>query len=218
MIYAYLRVSTDKQETQNQKFGILQYTKARGLKVNAFIEDIVSGTKDWRKRELGEIMKNAKEGDILIFPEVSRIARSTLQCLEILKLAADKKVTVHAAKENLVFDNSINSKIMATQLSLIAEIERTFISIRTKEGLARAKAQGKTLGRPKGSTSVNAQIASHHIEVEKMLSKGMTVTSIGKMLEVDYRTVRNYVEQQLPKYAKPRRVMNRKKKAEVSVK
>lgn len=205
MIYAYLRVSTDKQDTQNQKFGILEYCKARGLKVTTFIEDVVSGTKDWRKRELGEVMKNAKAGDILIFPEVSRIARNTLQCLEVLKIAADKEVSVHAAKESIIFDNSINSKIISTILSLVAEIERSFISIRTKEGLERAKSQGKILGRPKGSKSVNAQMAARHMEVVQMLEKKIAPASIARMLDLDPRTVRTYIKQHLPQFVKTRK-------------
>jgi len=205
MIYAYLRVSTDKQEVENQKFGILQYGKARGLKVDAFIEDVVSGTKDWRKRALGEIMKKAKAGDTIIFPEVSRIARSTLQCLEILKLAADKQVNVHAAKENIIFDNSINSMIMATQLSLVAQIERTFISMRTKEGLARARSEGRIGGRRKGTTITNPKLAAHHVEVEDMLKKNISPAAIGRLLDLDPRTVRAYIKQHLPKYVKTRK-------------
>lgn len=205
MVYAYLRVSTDKQEVENQEFGILKYAKSRNLKVAAFIKDVVSGTKDWRKRELGVVMKNAKAGDTIIFPEVSRIARSTLQCLEVLKLAADKKVQVHAAKENIVFDNSINSTIIATTLSLVAEIERAFISMRTKEGLARAKAAGKILGRPKGSTSVNAQMAAHHTQVVELLEKQIAPASIAKMLGLDPRTVRTYIKKHLPQFVKIRK-------------
>lgn len=205
MVYAYLRVSTDKQEVENQEFGILKYAKSRNLKVAAFIKDVVSGTKDWRKRELGVVMKNAKAGDTIIFPEVSRIARSTLQCLEVLKLAADKKVQVHAAKENIVFDNSINSTIIATTLSLVAEIERAFISMRTKEGLARAKASGKTLGRPKGATSVNAQMAAHHTQVVELLEKQIAPASIAKMLGLDPRTVRTYIKKHLPQFVKTRK-------------
>ena len=100
------------------------------------------------------------------------------------------------------FDNSLNSKIIATTLSLAAEIERSFISSRTKEALQRAKAEGKILGRPKGSTSINAKLASCHIEVETMLEKALTYTSIGKIFEVDRKTVASYVKQHLPKLMK----------------
>lgn len=213
MNYAYLRVSTDRQDVENQKLGIVNYAKSTNLKVDAFIEDIVSGTKDWRKRDLGKIIREAKEGDTIVFAEVSRIARSTLQCLQVLEICADKKLVVHVAKQNMRFDNSLNSKIIATTLSLAAEIERSFISSRTKEALQRAKAEGRILGRPKGSTSINAKLASCHIEVETMLEKGLTYTSIGKMFEVDRKTVASYVKQHLPKLVKNKPVKEIKAKS-----
>ena len=139
MIYAYLRVSTDKQDTENQKTGIVEYAKSCNLKVDAFVEDIVSGTKDWTKRDLGRIINGAKKGDTIIFAEVSRIARSTLQCLQVLQICADKKLVIRVAKQNMIFDNSLNSKIIATTLTLAAELERAFISMRTKEALQKGK-------------------------------------------------------------------------------
>ena len=81
MNYAYLRVSTDKQDAENQKLGIQEYATARNIQIDEFVEDVVSGTKDWQKRALGNLIKSAKAGDVLLFAEVSRIARSTLQCL-----------------------------------------------------------------------------------------------------------------------------------------
>lgn len=209
MIYAYLRVSTSKQDVQNQKFGILEYCNERNLKVNAFIEDVVSGKKDWRKREVGSIIERAKEGDTLIFAEISRISRKMLQCLEVLRACAEKKVNVHIAKQRMVVDNSMNSKIIVWAFSMMAEIERELISARTIEGLAKAKSEGKQLGRPKGVTSVNAQMASHHIEVQDLLKKGVNPTAIAKMLGLDPRTVRSYIKKHLTQYHKTRK----KKKA-----
>jgi len=207
MIYAYLRVSTDKQDTENQKTGIVEYAKSCNLKVDAFVEDIVSGTKDWTKRDLGRIVNSAKKGDTIIFSEVSRIARSTLQCLQVLEICADKKLVIRVAKQNMIFDNSLNSKIIATTLALAAEIEREFISMRTKEALQKAKANGKVLGRPKGSTSVNAKLASCHLQVEEMLEKGLDYTSIGKMIGVNRKTVASYVGKHLPKLKKKRKAI-----------
>lgn len=202
MNYAYLRVSTDKQDAENQKLGITEYAQARNIQIDEFVEDIVSGTKDWQKRTLGEIIKSAKAGDILIFAEVSRIARSTLQCLQVLQIAADKKLIVHVAKQKMIFDNSLNSKIIATTLSLASEIERTFISMRTKEALKKAKANGKVLGRPKGKKSTNAKLAANHDQVASLLKDRVSVSAIGRMMKVDRKTVSSYIERHLPEYAK----------------
>ena len=202
MNYAYLRVSTDKQDAENQKLGIIEYAAARNIQIDEFVEDVVSGTKDWQKRALGSIIESAKAEDVLIFAEVSRIARSTLQCLQVLQVAADKKMTVHVAKQQMVFDNSLNSKIIATTLSLASEIERTFISMRTKEALKKAKANGKILGRPKGRQSTNATLASNHDHIVSLLKDKVSVSAIGRMMKVDRKTVSRYVERHLMEYKK----------------
>lgn len=205
MNYAYLRVSTDKQDAENQKLGILEYAAARNIQIDEFVEDVVSGTKDWQKRALGKLIQAAKAGDVLLFAEVSRIARSTLQCLQVLQIAADKKLTVHVAKQQMVFDNSLNAKIIATTLSLASEIERTFISMRTKEALKRAKENGKILGRPKGKKSTNAQLAANHDQIEKLLEDKVSLSAIGRMMKVDRKTVSRYVERHLPQYIKKKK-------------
>jgi len=202
MNYAYLRVSTDNQDAENQKLGIIEYAAARNIQIDEFVEDVVSGTKDWQKRALGNIIESAKTGDVLIFAEVSRIARSTLQCLQVLQVAADKKMTVHVAKQQMIFDNSLNSKIIATTLSLASEIERTFISMRTKEALKKAKANGKVLGRPKGKLSTNATLAANHDQIVSLLKDKVSVSAIGRMMKVDRKTVSRYIERHLTEYKK----------------
>lgn len=202
MNYAYLRVSTDRQDVENQKLGIVEYAAARNIHIDEFIEDVVSGTKDWQKRALGNLIQNAAQGDVLIFAEVSRIARSTLQCLQVLQIAADKKLIVHIAKQQMVFDNSLNSKIIATTLSLASEIERTFISMRTKEALRKAKENGKILGRPKGKKSTNTKLAANHSQIESLLKDKVSVSAIGRMMKVDRKTVGRYIERNMPEYVK----------------
>lgn len=202
MNYAYLRVSTDRQDVENQKLGIIEYAVARNIQIDEFIEDVVSGTKDWQKRALCTIIESAKTGDILLFAEVSRIARSTLQCLQVLQIAADKQLVVHVAKQQMIFDNSLNSKIIATTLSLASEIERTFISMRTKEALKKAKENGKILGRPKGKKSTNAKLAANHDQVASLLKNKVSVSAIGRMMKVNRKTVSSYIERHLPEYVK----------------
>ena len=202
MNYAYLRVSTDKQDAENQKLGIIEYAKARNIQIDEFVEDITSGTKDWQKRALGNIIERAMAGDVLIFAEVSRIARSTLQCLQVLQIAADKKLIIHVVKQQMMFDNSLNSKIIATTLSLASEIERSFISMRTNEALKKAKQKGTILGRPKGSKSTNSKLAANHEQLASLLKDKVSVSAIGRMMKVDRKTVSSYIERHLPQYTK----------------
>jgi len=119
-----------------------------------YIEDTSSGKLPSQDRPIGKILEKAKPGDDTIVAEVSRLGRSTLQVLEILEQAAQKKVSVHIAKSNNVMDGSLQSTITVTILGLAAQIEREFISTRTKEGLSQRKAKGIQLGRPKGPAVV----------------------------------------------------------------
>ena len=102
----------------------------------------------------------------------------------------------------MVLDNSLNSKIIATTLALASEIEREFISMRTKEALKKAKEKGKILGRPKGSQSTNATLATNHEQIENLLRDKVSLSAIGRMMKVDRKTVSRYVQKHLPQYAK----------------
>ena len=151
--YAYLRVSTHTQDVENQKLSVLDYCNSQGIAPIEFVEDTTSGRRSWRDREIGRLLETADAGDVLVAAEVSRLARSTLQVLELLQAAAERGVTVHIAKNRMVLDQSLPATITATILGLAAQIEREFISARTKEALKRRKAAGLPVGRPTGFAS-----------------------------------------------------------------
>jgi DNA invertase Pin-like site-specific DNA recombinase len=102
----------------------------------------VTGKKKWHERKLGSLIEGMASGDKLIFAEVSSIARSTMQVLEVLEVCMEKKIDVYIAKQNMQLDGSIQARITATVLGLAAEIEREFISMRTKEALGHVKRMG----------------------------------------------------------------------------
>jgi len=162
----------------------------RNIQIDEFIEDVVSGTKDWEKRALGNMVQSAKTGDVLLFSEVYRIVRSSLQCLQVLQICANKKLMVHVAKQQMVFDNSLNSKIIAATLSLASEIEYMFISMRTKK----AKANGKK--------STNAQVVANHDQIERLLKDKVSGSAIGRMIKLKRKTISRYIERHLPMYIK----------------
>lgn len=192
-IYAYLRVSTDKQDVANQRHGILEYANQRGLTNLLFIEDAVSGKKNWRERRLGEILNNAEASDVILFAEVSRMARSTLQVLEILEYCVEKKIKVHIAKQQMVFDDSLNSRITATVLGLAAEIEREFISLRTKEALAKRKSEGLPLGRPRGRAA-HVKLDDRQEEIRGYLKKGISKRAIAKLVDCAPSTLYDWIK------------------------
>jgi DNA invertase Pin-like site-specific DNA recombinase len=196
-VYAYLRVSTDAQDVENQKHGILEYANTHDLGKVIYIEDNASGKLSWTERKLGELVnETAAAGDTILFAEFSRIGRSTLQVLEVLKTAVELNIQIHIAKDKIVMDDSIQSTIYATVLGLAAEIERNFITLRTKESLAKRKQELKekgyfmnakgekvtSLGRPRGKASIT-KLDKREKEIKDYLKKGVSKRSIARIVE-----------------------------------
>ncbi len=146
MDYGYLRVSTDKQDADNQRYEII---KARGDRL-VFVEEIVSGKIPWRVRQLGSLVDRMRSGDSLTVSELSRLGRSMLEVMELLSVLMQRKVKVYSIKEGFELGDNIQSKVLAFAFSLAAEIERQLISQRTTEALARKKSEGVVLGRRVG--------------------------------------------------------------------
>ena len=186
--FAYLRISTDQQDLKNQKFGILDYCNRNHINDVKFMEDKTSGKVSWKKRTIGKIIESANAGDIILASEVSRLGRSTLQVLEILALAAEKKIDVHITKNSMIMDGSMQSTINATVLGLAAQIEREFISARTKEALAKRKADGINLGRPKGQAQT-LKLDAFENEIRHYLKKGINKIAISKLIECSPSTL-----------------------------
>jgi DNA invertase Pin-like site-specific DNA recombinase len=149
-VFAYLRVSTDAQDVAAQKSGVVAYCIEQRFAAPAFVEDTASGRKSWRDRSLGALIGRCQSGDVLVVAEVSRLARSTLQVLEIMQECATREIRLHVVKSRIVLDGSLQAKVIATVFGLAAEIERDFIAARTREALQKMKADGARLGRPPG--------------------------------------------------------------------
>lgn len=201
-IYAYLRVSTDAQDVANQRHGVVKYCADKRLLEPVFIEDTASGKTDWRDRPLGKIIERAGQGDIVVVSEVSRLARNTLQVLEIGRECIQRGVHLHVAKNGIVFDDSMQSKIVATVLGLVAEIERDFISARTKEALAKRKAEGVKLGRPAGSAK-KLRLDPVAGKIDEYLKLGIDKRAIAKLLDVSPGTLYNWLSVRRPGASKP---------------
>jgi DNA invertase Pin-like site-specific DNA recombinase len=191
--HAYLRVSTDAQDVDNQRHGILEYANAHGFTGIKFTEDSASGKTSWRERKLGQLLDALAAGDVLIFAEISRVARNTLQVLEVLQHCAERGISVHIAKQKMAMDDSMQSRITATVLGLAAEIEREFISIRTKEALAKRKAEGVQLGRPKGQAE-HVKLDDHEKQIRDYLAKGINKRDIARLVECAPSTLYDWLK------------------------
>lgn len=193
MIYGYIRVSTDKQTTENQRFEILKFADEKKLAVDTWIEETISSTKKLEERKLGALVRQMGKDDVLLVTELSRLGRSIMEVMGILNVLMDKQVKVFTAKERYELGNNINSKVLAFAFSLSAEIERSMISSRTKEALARRKSEGKQLGRPKGRLSTTVKLTGKDDIIKELLGKKISDSAIARILEVNRITLRNYV-------------------------
>ena len=188
----FLRVSTLLQDTEKNKLDILQFANNKKLGNVEFVEETVSGTKDYKKRKLGALLDRMTEGDILIVPELSRIARSTIQILEVIQITQDRGITLYSLKENFCnMDNSIASTVTKTIFALVAQIERELISLRTREALHARKIQGIKLGRPQGKGK--SMLDEHTDDIVRLIALRVPKTIIAKQYGCSVGNLYNFL-------------------------
>ena len=195
MVYGYIRISTDKQTIKNQRFEIKNFAKRKDLCVDEWIEEVISATKRLDERKFGQLLIKMTKGDILITTELSRMGRNLMQIMSILHNCMEKDIMVLTSKEGYELGNNINSKVLAFAFGLSAEIERNLISQRTKEALARKKAEGVILGRPIGSSRPeNYKLFGKDKQIANLRGQRLSYSAIAKIMGVHRLTVANYVK------------------------
>lgn len=194
MIYGYIRVSTDKQTTENQRYEIEEFCRRQNISIEEWIEETISSTAELEKRKLGKLIRRIKKDDLIIASELSRLGRNLLQVMGMLNRLMDANARVWTIKDNYKLGDDISSKVLAFAFGLSAEIERKMISQRTKEALAARRAAGKILGRPVGSKSKTLKLTGREKMIATLLDQGMSKTAIAKKLHVDRETVRNFIK------------------------
>ena len=194
MIYGYIRVSSDKQTVENQRFEINKFCSSNQIVIDDWIEETISGTKNYTKRQLGNLLKKVHKDDIIICSELSRLGRNLFMIMEILNICMTKECRVWTIKDNYRLGDDIQSKVLAFAFGLSAEIERNLISQRTKEALARKKAEGVKLGHKKGERlRLNPKCEKRHEWIVSQLSRGIEKTMIAKRLKVSVSTLYRYL-------------------------
>lgn len=195
MTYAYIRVSTEKQTVENQRYEIMQFAASKSLIINRWFEETISATKKIEERVLSTVLRKLTSDDVLIISEISRMGRNLMQIMSILHLCMERKAKVYAIKEGYELGDNINSKVLAFAFGLSAEIERNLISQRTREALARLKADGVKLGRPCGSKKRNPILFLHSEFIRTKLNEGAKQVEIAKALKVHRHTVKKWVKE-----------------------
>ena len=197
MVYGYLRVSKDVQDAENQKIGVAKEAERRGLAIDQYVvDDGVSGSVEPEKRNLGKLLKKLKPGDVLILGELSRLGRSLFMILRILEQCMNTGVSVYTHKDGYELGDNIQSKVLAFAFGLAAEIERKMISERTKEALARKRAEGVILGRPVGRKSSKVKLSGKEGFIKELLDHGTPKAQIAKILKVDRMTVAAFIKRE----------------------
>lgn len=188
----FIRVSTLDQDTEKNKLDILQFTNTHRLGNVEFIEEHCSGRINYKERKLGALLDSMQTGDVLIVPELSRIARSITQILEVIKVTKDKGITLYSLKENFDnTDNSITATVTSTIFALVAQIERELISLRTREALHARKVAGIKLGRPQGKGK--SKLDEHREDIMKLIELKVPKTMIAKQYNTSVGNLYNFI-------------------------
>ncbi|MCQ2582189.1 MAG: recombinase family protein [Alphaproteobacteria bacterium] len=192
-VIGYIRVSSNKQTCEHQHYEIQQFAEHNNITVDKWVEETISSRKALNKRQLGQLLDELQDGDILIAAEISRLGRSLLEVMHILETCLNKNCQVWTLKENYRLGNDIQSKVMAFAFGLSAEIERNLISQRTKASLDNIKATGKKLGRPFAAQSKKLKLSRNTKKIRIWLDSGLTKYRIAKMMDVSPATVTHFI-------------------------
>lgn len=189
--FGYLRVSTVKQSIDNNKAEILLLANKLNLGNVQWIQETVSGRKDWRNRILGKEFEKMREGDIIIMSEYSRIGRDFLQSMEFLAECKRKNITVYSTIGDIKLDNSPTSNLLLAITAWKNQVEREHLSYRTKIGIQEHKNKGSILGRKK---IMNLERDPTNKEkITDMLKKDIKKKTIAKELNTTMTTLKKYI-------------------------
>ncbi len=197
----YTRVSSDKQDLQRQEHLLLKYAQQHDLRIQDFIEVEISSRRDTKERRIDELLDRLDEGDVLLVAELSRFGRNMFEVIDIVNQLGENGVEVIFVRQPELSTAGPHRKLLLAIYSYFAEAEREFISVRTKQGLAAAKASGKKLGRPIGSRDKERVLDPHREQIKEYLELGLSLrrirTIINPQLErpISYPAYRYFVRQ-----------------------
>jgi len=204
-VRGYVRVSTDRQDVENQRLGVLELVNQKGFGKVEFIEETVSGRKSWKERAIAGLIEDLEKGDILLVSELSRLGRSMLEIMEMLSVCTQRGIKVLAAKGGWELNGTLQDKIIAMVMAIAAEIERDLISLRTKEALAARKAKAAKgeswiskagnvvhgLGRPRGPAK--SKLDPHREKIKELLGMGVKKKVIAEQFGTSPANLRHYL-------------------------
>lgn len=199
---AYLRVSTDAQDTSSQRSTIDRWAASSNTTIDQWKTDHASGATKWQDRGIASLLDASAPGDVIVVSEISRVARSILGVLSYFQACLDKEVTLIAVRDNIVFRADLQSKVLITQLALVAEIERHFIRERTAAAIQAKRARGEKLGRRVGQV-VKSKLDSRREEIVRCLAAKVSKRAIARMLDVSPSTLYAWLDKSMTPNSDP---------------
>lgn len=199
-VIGYIRVSTDKQDLGNQRHLLLEYAQQKQWVINHFVSVEISSRQNTKARRIDELLGLLDAGDILLVAELSRLGRNMLQTLNIINTLSENGVNIVFVRQPELSTTGPHTKLLLAIYSYFAEAEREYISVRTKQGLAAAKAKGKLLGRPIGSRNKMRVLDAHHQQIATYLKMGLNLASIRKIVNpqlekpISYNSFKYFVQ------------------------
>jgi len=199
-VIGYIRVSTDKQDLDKQRHLLLEYAQREQLLINEFIHVEVSSRKSTKERRIDELRSKLQNGDILLVAELSRLGRNMLETLNIINELGENGISIIFIRQPELSTTGPHTKLLLAIYSYFAEAEREYISIRTKQGLAAARAKGRRLGRPEGSRNKKQILDPYREQIRSYLQMGLNMTSIMKIInnqrerQISYNTFKYFVQ------------------------
>ena len=181
-VIGYIRVSTEQQDLDKQRHLLLEYAHQQQLQINEFIEVEISSRKTQRERRITEIIERLQSGDMLVVAELSRLGRNMLETLNLINTLYEKGVQIVFVRQPELSTTASHAQLLLAIYSYFAQTEREFISLRTKQGLAAAKARGQPLGRPKGSRNKSRPLDPYREQIKVYLQSNLSITSISKLI------------------------------------
>lgn len=197
LFYGYARVSTSIQSLKNQRSEILEYAHQNNFLITEIVEIDISTSKNKKERLIDETLMKLEKGDTLIVTKLDRLGRSTIEVLQIIEEIKTKGIILHIVQDKLIVNGNMSNPIndmMLTLLSGFSQMEKNFISERTKSALAYRKSQGIKLGRKKGAI-VKSKYDDYFDTINELLSKKVTISNIGKIIGIGTRqSLNNYIK------------------------
>lgn len=181
-VIGYIRVSTDDQDLNKQRHLLLEYSQQHKILIDEFIEIEISSRKNPKERRITELLAKLNEGDVLLVAELSRLGRNMLETLNIINELHQNDVQIIFIRQPELSTTEPHADLLLAIYSYFAQAERDYISMRTKQGLAAARAQGKQLGRPKGSRNKNRALDPYKEQIKAYLQIDLSVASIVKLV------------------------------------